>query len=401
MSPCLKTIVRIPCLLLLLHLPYTSQGYIKLSDRAEISLLTIAPGDELYSAFGHSGLRVFDPEQGLDTVYNYGTFDFGDVSEWVFYLNFVKGKLNYRLDNESFRRFERVYHYYRRTYTMQQLDLTPAQCQRVYDFLVHNNLPENRVYAYDFFYDNCATRIRDLLVYVLGDTLRLDQPTAKGSYSFREMLNLYLTDRHWAGAGINLALGMRVDHPVTHAEQMFHPDYLAQQLGKAQILRNGTYRPLVKEQRELYRGVPAQPDKLPHPLWIWSAIAVVAVFFSLIHFSKARPRYIGDGILFVLAGLSGLILLLLWVATSHKPTAYNLNIAWLLPTHLLAGIWLLRRKRPAWLQYYFLGAAGVIVALVLSWIWLPQALPVVYLPLMLALALRSWVLSQKLSGGTK
>lgn len=131
-----------------------------LSDSSRISLMTVAPGDFLYSTFGHSALRVFDPVNNIDRCYNYGTFDFDQPN---FYLNFCRGKLLYSLDVEPGRHFVRGNLQDNRPMQEQVFDLGAAQRQRLFNLLETNALPENRSYKYDFFYDNCATRIRDIV----------------------------------------------------------------------------------------------------------------------------------------------------------------------------------------------------------------------------------------------
>ncbi|MEM9984176.1 MAG: DUF4105 domain-containing protein, partial [Bacteroidota bacterium] len=218
-----KAILRLLLFVPLLVLAPSSLTSKTLSNRAEISLMTIAPGAELYSAFGHTAIWVSDPLSGVNTMYNYGTFDFKPDSLTQFYLNFTQGRLNYRLDTESYRQFDYVYHYFKRSYFAQVLDLTQDQKQAVYDFLETNYLPANRYYLYEFFYDNCATRVRDLFQEVLGDSLTYVGAQASMGMSFRDLLHQYLGDRRWPQFGIDLALGAVVDRDITPWESMFLP----------------------------------------------------------------------------------------------------------------------------------------------------------------------------------
>src|SRR5690606_31625041 len=131
------------------------------TSRTRISLLTCTPGSELYSVFGHSALRVVDSNAVTDIVYNYGTFDFNDPN---FYSKFVRGKLNYYLSTEYFRDFVYGYRLEGRGITEQVLLLTAEEKLALKKFLRENLKPENRHYAYDFFLDNCTTRLRDLII---------------------------------------------------------------------------------------------------------------------------------------------------------------------------------------------------------------------------------------------
>lgn len=370
----------------------------QLSPRAEISLLTIDPGAELYSAFGHTAVWIHDPGLGFDRVYNYGTFDFQPGKELEFYLNFVQGRLNYRLDVETYRHFDRVYRYFKRAYFAQVLNLTQAQKQAVYDFLETNYLPENRYYLYEFFYDNCATRVRDLFKSVLGDSLRyaaVQQPTAQ---THRDLLEVYLEDRYWADFGIDLALGAVVDHRVTPWERMFLPDFLADEFAQARVLTPAGEQPFVRERRDLYPGaLTVQPEPwYLRPSVLFALLALAGGWLTYRQWRSQRLRLGWDVALFGLSGLGGLVLLLLWVATIHTAPAHNYNLLWLLPTHLLVAPLLLRTRRPAWLGRYFLISAALTALPILGWLFLPQQFNPAFGPWMLLLLTRSLWLGLRL-----
>ena len=160
----------------------------KLSAKAQISLITISPGSDLYSAFGHSTLWILDTENNIDRVYNYGTFDFEQPN---FYMNFVKGHLDYTLTAYSFEEQYLMTQYEGRGLSQQVLNLDSAQKQRLYDFMEWNALPENMHYLYDFYLDNCSSRLRDVLKTTAGDSLVYDKNIST-SYSFREWMNICL-----------------------------------------------------------------------------------------------------------------------------------------------------------------------------------------------------------------
>ena len=139
-----------------------------IANDAEISIITIGPGDMLYDSFGHNAIRVADPSNGKDIVFNYGTFDFNTPN---FYIKFGRGKLPYALSVRPYNYFKRNYIAEKRWMKEQKLDLTYGEKVTIFDFLLNNAQPENKEYRYDFFFDNCATRIRDVLVTGLGDKL--------------------------------------------------------------------------------------------------------------------------------------------------------------------------------------------------------------------------------------
>ncbi|TAE51198.1 MAG: DUF4105 domain-containing protein [Bacteroidetes bacterium] len=378
------------CSLLLAPLATQAQT---LSAQARISLLTIAPGEELYSGFGHTGIRVMDPVNRFDRVYNYGTFDF-QPPIWKFYLNFLKGHLIYRMDTESFREFDYVYHYYKRTYTEQVLNLDSAQKQHLFQAMEINKLPENRQYPYDFFFDNCATRPRDLFSKILGDSLKLHTPEASSGLSFRDMLGIYLVNKPWEDFGIDLILGAGVDKTTTYSQQMFLPDFLASELAKAEIIRNGKPEPFTLPQQVLYEGEPASsaPAWYLTPAFVFSLLLGLTGLLTWRDLRRRRRSRGLDFTIFLISGLAGLIIFLLWFATEHKPTAWNLNAAWLLPSHLYVAFLLLRKAPPAWAKTYLMAAAAIVILLIVNWFWLPQELHAAFLPWMGILLLRMGVM---------
>lgn len=336
---------------------------------------------------------------GIDKVYNYGTFDFNPPG---FYLEFARGKLNYRIGTESYQNFDRVYEYLQRSFTSQTYNLSQAQKQAMYEFLETNNLPENRYYLYDFFFDNCSSRLRDLYEKVLGDSLILATPDRQTDSTFRDMTDIYLADRPWADFWIDLGLGSVVDVQTTPWDQMFLPDFLESEMAKAMIIRNGEKVPFVKEQ-ELVRDAPSVIVPTPlylHPIFLLGIFLALAALFSWPNLQKSRERYPLDGILYSLSGLGGIVIALLWFATDHTATAWNWNLFWLTPTHLIAAFYLFRKQRPDWLKHYFFICAllGVMLHLGCYMSSAIQAFSENYLPWFFLLLLRNLVLYYKMNG---
>ena len=144
----------------------------QLSTRAAISLITCGPGQsEVFLAFGHSAIRVYDPENGIDYVYNYGVFDFNQPN---FYINYTRGLLLFKLGVYLYPDFLNAYIEDNRWVHEQVLNLTPTQAQAIFNYLEWNALPENQTYRYDYFYNNCSSKVRDVFADVLGDSLRFD-----------------------------------------------------------------------------------------------------------------------------------------------------------------------------------------------------------------------------------
>ena len=371
----------------------TAWTQMKLSPEAEIHVLTCGPYQpELYSAFGHSAVRVKDPVNNIDLLYNYGVFDFDQPN---FYLNFARGFLNYKLALMDYRRFRDFYMYQNRFIHEQVLNLTAEQKQRYFDFLQWNNLPENQYYYYDYFYDNCATRIRDGLETVFGDSLIFDGSYIDTNYTIRDLTDLYLKEQPWGDLGIDLCLGLPMDTLATPYMYMFLPDYIEQGFDHATLQTNGIRVPLVKETILTYESRP-EPDSSAFitPLMVFGTLFLLGILLTIYEFRQQRHFRWFDVIIFTIVGLVGWLLFLLWVATDHQAAARNLNLLWALPVFLPVAFWILKRNPPRWVKWFFKIVFFAFVLLILFWATLPQNLHNSLVPLVALLALRSWRLSR-------
>lgn len=363
-----------------------------LSPRAEISVITCGRGtDELYSAFGHSAIRVYDPVNRIDYAYNYGVFDFDQPN---FYLNYTKGLLLFKLGVYAYPDFVNSYVYYNRWVTEQVLNLSSGQKQRVFDYLEWNALPENETYRYDYFYNNCANKVRDVFAQTLGDSLHFDDSYITTSYTIRQLTDLYLTDQPWGDLGIDICLGLPMDKKASPYEYMFLPDYVLSSFDHATVSHGGKQEPLVKAKVPVFLNTPREPNKaIVHPWVVFGAILLVAVVLSARDFRRKNVSLWFDGLLFLATGAVGVLLLLLWTATDHQAAARNMNLLWALPTNLFF-LAVFRQKARASLRKYFLGVAALSLILLLSWSLLPQQMNLFLVPLVAALALRAFTLSR-------
>jgi hypothetical protein len=377
-------------LLFLLFLPVALHARdIVLSDKAEISVVTCGPSQrELYTAFGHSAFRVTDPENNIDLAYNYGMFNFNQPN---FYLNFARGYLYYKLGVEDFREFVYPYMYFNRSVRLQVLNLTQEQKQKLFNYLQVNALPENQDYLYDYFYNNCATKIRDVVVEALGkDAVTFDGSYVKTDYTIRELTDLYLQKQPWGDLGIDICLGLPMDKKATPYEYMFLPDYIESGFDHATIKTGEKVLPIVKSRHVIYKERAMEPEKaLHHPLYFFSAIALITIALSIFDLKRKRISLWFDAIIFGACGAVGFLLFFLWFFTDHNAAKANLNILWAFPLHLVAAFAFI--KNPAWLKNYFLFAFVLSTGLLLSWFALPQLMHYALIPIVISLALRSLV----------
>lgn len=350
----------------------------ELSELATVSLLTMLPGREVYSLFGHTALRISDPMLGMDRTYNYGTFDF---SQPYFVLRFLRGHLDYQLAVTSFERTLAEYRFQDRPVIEQHLALEAEEKQALFRFLESNYLPQQREYRYDFLFDNCSTRPWDALVWATDGRLTLGA-YAPPDGSFRDLLAPYVAADPGLWLGMELGLGRTVDRTPTPREGLFLPLEL---FDAAELARIGD-RPLVTRTDTLFwvaeAGMPA--PRFPWPTALAWGILALGVLLTALR-SPAALRAFDLTLLFV-TGLAGVILLLLWIATEHHVTRRNLDLLWLWPTHLVALVLLARNARPELLRPYFgLVAAASVLAAVLGLIGVLHA---AVAPMALLVALR-------------
>jgi hypothetical protein len=357
-----------------------------LSPDAEISVLTIGPWQgELYSAFGHSAMRVSDPSLGMDDFYNYGVFDFDQPN---FYINFARGHLNYNLGVDPYPLYRDHFIRYNRYIHEQILNLDSAQKQAVFDYLYWNAQPENMYYMYDYFYNNCASKLRDIVKGSFPNDVIFDSTYITTDYTIRELTDIYLKHQPWGDLGIDICLGLPMDKHARPYEYMFLPDYIESSFDHATIQSGGSVRPLVKEKVSVYESRPEiYPKSLVHPWLAFGLLLAVTCLITWLDWRKRKTSKWFDSLLFGVVGSVGLLLLVLWTATDHRAAARNMNLLWAMPLHLVAipFYW----KGALWTKTYFKVMAGVLVMTLLLWPWLPQQLNVFLIPVVIALAIRA------------
>jgi Domain of unknown function (DUF4105) len=354
------------------------------SCRLRFSLLTCTPGEELYSTFGHSALRVTDSTSKDDIVYNYGTFNFDEPG---FYTKFIRGKLFYYLSTTDFYSFAESYVQEKRGITEQILNLDCDEKKRIMQILGNNLSGKNKFYKYDFLFDNCTTRLRDLVEKSTAPGLHYGNVLRQNT-SFRQLIYEYLNYNHqeWSKLGIDLLLGSKTDHIMSDREAMFLPDYLMKTFDSTHKGK----QPLISGKENIY-----QPD-LPttntsffiSPLFIFSVLLTLIVVLTFSKNNFTRNLLNGfDGFLFFIIGLIGLLILFMWFGTDHVMCRNNYNLLWAWPTHTVAAFYMYSSKKPV--KYYFRTAIVINLALIVTWFFLPQAFNVSLIPIMLILILRS------------
>lgn len=354
----------------------------QLSDEASVSILTVGPADPAYTMFGHTAIRLQDPVQNIDRVYNYGTFDFESPN---FYLKFLHGDLSYYLSVGSLEAFKQANLALGRSIVSQTLELSPQEVGKLVERLEYNALPENRSYQYRFFSRNCVTEVRDLLTE--QDIWELSQTgaTVLSSNTYREQLETYLSHRPWIQLGINLMLGSPADQPVTDWEKNFLPNSLHYTLANS---FDEAGQPVVRSAETIARARGfRQGRNLPPIFVLWTIFLVITAYTATSLIRDWQGQWL-DQLLFGAVGILGLIIAYGSFISMHQPLHNNWNLLWALPTHLLAAVALpwLRRK---WIKVYFLSTLVLGITVVAGWEFLQQEMPAAAIPVIATLMIRS------------
>ncbi len=384
------TIKRALALLMLTLLPPLS---LPLSADEEndyrLYLLTVDPGVEIYSIYGHSALRLVNESQNYDQVFNWGVFDFSTPN---FAYRFIKGRLDYMLIAYSYNRFLAEYTFEERDVHSQEIFLTADELEKLIELVEENLKPENVKYRYDFFYDNCATRIRDILVDATAGRISLERAEEETLPTFRDLLSIYQSNMRWLDLGIDMLLGMPADKRADESDQMFLPDYLMYNLTSATILREGVEMPLLSKPTTVLRfeSSATRTPLLLSPGIILSALLVLTLLISV----SKRLKGVRAPFDLTITGLFSLLALLIWFVTfftDHDATGHNLNTIWANPLIILSFIALFIRKSSPAIHRINL---SVITIFLVAAPFLPQAFNPSMLPLVLILLVRLWFLGE-------
>ena len=354
------------------------------SCHLRVALLTCTPGEELYSTFGHSAIRITDSINHSDIVYNYGTFNFDEPG---FYTKFVRGKLSFYLSTDDFESFKYFYQQENRGITEQVLNLTCAEKYNMLLLLQANLMGQSRFYKYDFTFDNCTTRLRDLLEKTADSPVHFRE-VLHTKPTFRDLIYQYLdyNDKQWSKLGIDILLGSRLDIKTKPREVMFLPDYLMSSFDSASI---STRQLVYKKQPVLDSFLPPKQINIrAHPLFIFTVIFILVLLLS---FSKNRfiKRLLiaFDGFMFFITGLLGILILFMWFGTDHLMCRDNLNLLWAWPTNVVAAFYIHSKKSTA--VKYFMIYAVLNLALFACWVFLPQHMNPALIPVIAILIFRS------------
>lgn len=353
-----------------------------LTNKAEISVLTFGPGTSLNDAFGHNAFRVKD--QNIDLVYGYGQYDFDAPN---FYLKFARGKLNYLISRHRFSDIFHHYSKYNRSITEQKLNLSIEEQQKLFNFLENNYKPKNRKYLYDFFYDNCATKIRDVSQTSTNNAIDFKLPKDFEQKTFRALIHEHVNRNSWGSLGIDIALGSVIDRAASANEHLFLPKYIHSFFEVAKI--NGG-KNLVKSSSVLFeaRTENKSSNLLFSPLVVFGLLAFLILFITYKDYKNNRLTKWLDLALLAITGVVGILLLFLWFGTDHSATAQNYNLLWAFPLNIIVVFQLLKPKVKHWIKRYIKFLIIMLCLLTMHWVIGVQIYAIGLIPLLIALIVR-------------
>ncbi|KIP58554.1 hypothetical protein ST41_02950 [Prevotella pectinovora] len=312
------------------------------ADSIRVSLLTCSPHDEIYSLYGHTAIRYEDKASKTDIVVNYGMFSF---KKPFFVARFVLGLTDYEMGIQDFNDFCYEYQYFGSQVTQQEINLTPEEKGQLLKAL-QDNYDNARVYRYNYFYNNCTTKARDIILKSINGKIEYKNAIDK-SVSFRDLIHGCNANYSWASFGNDLLLGFKADMQTTREEQQFLPDNLMRDFGQAKIVSaDGSARPLVKNTEIIVKGndyaIAGKTKVTPQFVFITLLLLIAAIVVAEF---KTKKRFLWVDISLLLAsGLAGLILFVM-LFSEHPTTSTNLQIFILCPLNLYWAIYIIKNKR--------------------------------------------------------
>ena len=341
----------------------TADSIISNMDDVEVSLLTCGPGNEVYSLFGHTAIRVCQPSRKMDIVVNYGMFSF---KQKYFIPRFVLGLTDYQMGITTFDDFKAEYEYEQRWVFEQTLNLTSKEKSALLQAIDRNYKPENVTYRYNFFYNNCTTKARDLIAANIDGKIKYNSATSEYP-SFRELCHSKTFNNRWSQFGNDLLLGIQADLPTNISEQQFLPENLEHDFSLATIeantdeannaaigANNASPRKLVSHEEYIipkYVAASAVPDSLPSPRALAIVIAIIIIGVSLIEYFWSKNLWLTDAILMPAIGLAGMILFVM-IFSKHPTVNINFQILILNPIALFMAIPMVTKQRKGMLTWW-------------------------------------------------
>ena len=351
----------------------------------DISILTIGPGNSLSDAFGHSGIRVIDKQNNFDIVFNYGVYDYNAPN---FYSNFVKGRPIYSLGLNNYEDFYNSYVKQSRQIIEQKINLSEYQKKLLVNKLITNSREANRSYQYNYFEDNCSTKIADIFNEILekeieNENYDLDATTLN---SYRKLVYKHISPNSWGALGIDICLGAVIDRNISLKDELFLPYNLKSyfdNLGGLNI-KDGN----LVETNVIYGEYSDYTENSFSPVYVILILSLIIILITFFDYIRRSKTTILDVILLLITGLIGLLLIYLWFFSNHIASAWNYNLLWAMPFNLILVYGLLKKNKSKWILSYLKFSILMLLLLSLHWVIGVQVFNISLISLILALIIR-------------
>jgi hypothetical protein len=375
---------RLISLLTLLLLSGSLRASSLSEDSTEIFLVTCLPGRDVTTIYGHSAIRILKTSAGLDSVYSWGVYDFSTPN---FAWTFAKGRLKYRIDGDSYSRFLQEYFLEQRSVISQKINLTNEE-KKLIILMINNNMkPENKFYLYNFIYDNCSSRVRDIIEKTIGERLLYPKEYINEQPSFRGMINKAQEPMPWYTFGTDLLIGTSGDKKADFRNQMFLPEDLMKNLSLMMIKSSDTIIPLLQKPETVLDFEPTNKTYkifFP-PLFMFGILFTIILILSFLNKWRNIIDFTDKLFFFVFSVLS-ILMVFFNFFTDHQAMKMNLNIVWLNPFIIIAFITLFTKsKHPIWFRIVFLITSSFLLSIAI----LPQSMNLAFIPIILIIILRS------------
>ena len=353
-------------------------------DRYSISILTVSPGKDLADAFGHSGIRVIDRELNYDVVFNFGIYDFQAPN---FYSNFVKGRPIYSLGINNYNRFLNNYQNQNRGIVEHKIQISNNKKDDVIRLLLENSKQENKFYIYDYFNDNCSTKVADLFIANLNDTYSTEiDLSSKSNVSYRSLIYEMIPKNSWGSLGIDICLGSIIDQDINYRQTFFLPSMFGNFLDRIE-----SSNPEIIESKFILESQDTSEESalnLTKPMFVLFLISTIIVLITFRDFRNNRQTKVLDVLLISITSIIGLLISYLWFFSDHSAASQNYNILWASPLNILLLIDLFANKKRKWILGYLKFIFLMLLLMISHWILSVQTFNITLFSFIFALLIR-------------
>lgn len=354
-------------------------------DRYNISILTVSPGKDLVDAFGHSGIRVVDNELNYDVVFNFGIYDFQAPD---FYSNFVKGRPIYSLGINNYNRFFNDYKNQKRGILEHKIQISKNKKDALIRLLFENSRQENKFYVYEYFNDNCSTKVADLFIENFNDEIYNFEInlSSKSNYSYRSLIYKMIPKNSWGSLAIDICLGSIIDQDINYRQTFFLPSKFGSFLDTIESVN-----PEIIESKLLLKSQDIFEESgfnLTSPLFVILFISIFIILVSFLDFRNNKQTKVLDILLISITTMIGLLISYLWFYSDHSAASQNYNILWASPLNILLFIDLFTRKKRKWILGYLKFIFLMLLLMMSHWILSVQTFNITLFSFIFALLIR-------------